>query len=83
MSERDRAAALLQSFVPGQALIVGRHHFVVERTYGVTVYVTKGKGRKLYRLDVTSLEPLAIAVREVWPGSGDLKDVPPVVQFQP
>lgn len=62
---------------------VGKHTFVVESTHGVTVYITKGKGKKLYKLDVASLAPLTVDVREVWGGSGQLKDLPPVARFQP
>lgn len=84
-AERDRAAAWLQGLTVGQDLKVGKHTFVVDRTYGVTVFLTKGKskGKKLYKLEVSSLSPFTVDVREVWGGSGQLKDLPPVARFQP
>lgn len=83
-NERDHCATFLTSHVRDQELKIGKHKFRVEKVNGVTVYVTKGKGRKLYVLHVSSLTPCTIEVREVWPGSGSLKEgEPPVAVFQP
>lgn len=71
--ERDLCAIYLSRMKRDDEIIVGRHRFRVERATGVTVYITKGKGQKLYKLDVTSLTPCTITIREVWPGSGDIK----------
>lgn len=61
---------------------VGKHTFRVERVIGVTVYLTKGKGQKLYTLKVVSLEPPVVVVDEVWGGSGDSKGLPPIAMFE-
>lgn len=73
MTERDRCATYLARLRRDDVIVVGRHRFRVEKAIGVTVYITKGKGTKLYKLHTSSLEPCTIEVREVWPGSGDLK----------
>ena len=83
--ERERAMVWLSNHKVDDELKVGRHLFRVESTCGITVYVTKGKGRKLYKLEVVSLDaPFTMEVKEVWPGSGEIKtNVKPLARFQP
>jgi len=82
--ERERAMVWLSNHKVDDELKVGRHLFRVESTRGITVYVTKGKGRKLYKLETVNLEPFTVEVKEVWPGSGEIKtDVKPLARFQP
>ena len=84
MEERERAMRWLSSWKRGDELKVGRHLFWVERADGISIFITKGKRKKLYKLHTVSLDPFTVEVREVWGGSGDLKEgVKPIARFQP
>ena len=86
MSESDgrtKCLEFLHSMHRGKEFKVGKHKFVVENNYSGTVYITKGKGKKLYTFKVVSITPCTIEVVEVWPGSGEPKaGVDPVAKFQ-
>lgn len=79
---RERAIRFLESHKPGQELKIGRHLFTVWRVTGVTVWLTKGKGRKLYQLDLLSFEPPTFVVIEISGGSGESLGKPPVAKFE-
>jgi len=74
----------LSSFKRGDELRVGKHLFWVENARGISIYITKGKRTKLYKLHTVSLDPPLVEVREVWGGSGDLKEgVKPLAALNP
>jgi hypothetical protein len=80
---RTRAWRFLESQRPGQKLKVGRHLFTIWRQRGSEVFMTKGKGRKLYKLNVVAFTPLTVEVIEVSGGSGESLGKPPIARFQP
>ena len=82
MSTPDYCAMKLSRLAAGDIVTVGRTRWQVFRNRGVTNYITKegSKGRKLYTLHATSLDPCCIEVREVFGGSGDLMDKPAVAR---
>jgi hypothetical protein len=82
---RTRAWRFLESQQPGQQLKVGRHKFVIWRSRGSEVFMTKAgsKGRKLFKLEVSSFHPVTFEVVEVSGGSGEKLGKPPVARFQP
>ncbi len=81
MPGRDDAIAFLSQLKVGDALPA--KGFRVERVHGTTVYATKGKGRKLYWLTPTQLEPeIIFALQEVTPGSGAVIPGPPAATFK-
>jgi len=79
--DSDRAVRFLESHKPGQELKVGRHLFTVWRVIGVTVWLTKGGGRKLYQLELLSFKPPTFGVIEISSGSGTPLGEPPVATF--
>lgn len=80
---RDRAFKFLSSRSAGQELKVGRHTFTVYRVRGSEVYLIKGAGRKLYKLEVVAFTPLTVDVIEVSGGSGSPLGKKPIAKFQP
>lgn len=73
MSARDRCIRAL-SLKKGDIVSVGKSRWEVERSRGVTSYVTKvgTKGKKLYTFVTTEIDRCCIEVRQVFPGSGDV-----------
>jgi hypothetical protein len=81
---RDRCVRVLAALQVGQTLYIDRTAWRVEASNGLTVYITKGKGKKLYTLVTVGFEPCTFDVSEVWPGSGQLKEgVAPVATWVP
>jgi hypothetical protein len=82
---RTKAWRFLESQQPGQLLKVGRHKFVIWRSRGSEVFMTKAgsKGRKLFKLEVSSFHPVTFDVVEVSGGSGTSLGKPPIARFQP
>ena len=80
---RDRAFKILSSHSAGQELKVGRHTFTIYRVRGSEVYLIKGAGRKLYKLEVVAFTPLTVDVIEVSGGSGSPLGKKPIAKFQP
>jgi len=80
---RDRAFRFLESHHAGQKLKVGHHTFRVYRVRGSEVYLIKGAGRKLYKLEVVNFSPLTIDVIEVSGGSGTPLGKKSIAKFQP
>jgi hypothetical protein len=82
---RTKAWRFLESQRPGQHLKVGRHEFVIWRSRGSEVFMTKAKskGRKLYKLEAVSFTPVTFEVIEVSGGSGDRLGKPAIARFQP
>jgi len=79
-----KCAGILSTLQAGQTLDIGRTAWRVESTQGITVYITKGKGWKLYTLVYAGGEPCAFNVFEVWPGSGQIKEgSAPVATWMP
>lgn len=81
MSDRDTCATKLSSLRKDDVIVVGKTRWRVWKNVGVTNLVEKegSKGRKLYTLEATNLAPCCISVREVWPGSGEVKVDKPAV----
>jgi hypothetical protein len=71
---QDACGRRLSSLSKGDVVTVGRTRWRVFKNIGVQNFVERdgSKGRKLYRLEATSLDPCCIAVREVFGGSGEL-----------
>jgi hypothetical protein len=79
-SPRDLCATQIERLAAGSVVAVGGKAWQVWRSQGLTKYLTKAgaKGKKLYRLHATEVEPrCCVEVREVEPGSGTDKKLPP------
>jgi len=80
ITPRDAASLVLSSLQAGDVVRVGKTRWEIFRVTGVYVLATKAgtSGKKLYQISVSSFEPLEFEVSEIYGGSGQRKDAPPV-----